>query len=181
MPSLFSSRLTRAAAAWRPGSGVEAAVALLDSLLVAARGAELDAGAEWLAPTSPLGQLLAEAFDTAMSPSEWSAWSTPPADPLLRFAALGLWRSLVLEPFARRFDLALVRGGIMGPPAPHTPQPAVDQAKGIDAWQLYHAGELLQGLPLYKVVDAIIHRPPGAGVIYVWGSDRSLAVNDASN
>lgn len=180
MPSLIGTRLSRTAAALISGADDSAALERLDTLLAAtAAGTEIDAAAPWLMPSSPLGQLLAQAFDRPMSPAQWAAWSQPPAEPALRFAILQAWRTEVLVPFARRFALVLVGGEVMGPPPP--PPPPVARDAPAKAWDLYQAGELLQGRPLHQVAQVVIGRPPGAGLFYVWGSDRGTPENDAGN
>jgi len=68
-------------------------------------GAQVDLSAAWLAPGAPFGQVVAAAFDRAMSPADWAAWAGPPTDPALQSAALKAWREVVLPAFVARYGL----------------------------------------------------------------------------
>ena len=60
-------------------------------------------------PGSPFGSLLAAAFDEAMTPNEWAAFTGSNALPALRDACLEIWRTYVMPRFAARFGVG-VRG-----------------------------------------------------------------------
>jgi hypothetical protein len=59
------------------------------------------------APSSDFGQLVARAFDTAMSPAEWAAFTAPTADPMLRDACLDVWRDEVFGRFCARYGVTV--------------------------------------------------------------------------
>ena len=61
------------------------------------------------APGAPFGQLLAAAFDEAMTPNEWAAFTGPTAEPALRDGCLEIWRIHVVPRFAARYGV-VVRG-----------------------------------------------------------------------
>lgn len=52
------------------------------------------------APGGPFGQLVAAAFDSAMTPHEWRLFTGPDAHPKLRMACLMAWRSDVVPKMA---------------------------------------------------------------------------------
>lgn len=78
----------------------------LDALDLVMQGADgLAIAAGLVHPRGPLGQLLAEAFDTAMTPADWHDWTGPQADPQARDALLAIWRTYVLPRFVSRYSV----------------------------------------------------------------------------
>ena len=61
------------------------------------------------APGAPFGQLLAAAFDDAMTPIEWKAFTDAAADTALRDGCLEIWRVYVVPRFEARYGV-VVRG-----------------------------------------------------------------------
>jgi len=59
------------------------------------------------APDAPFGQLLTAAFDEAMTPIEWAAFTGPTAEASLRDACLDIWRIHVVPRFAARYGVAV--------------------------------------------------------------------------
>lgn len=59
-------------------------------------------------PGGPFGQLLAAAFDSAMTPHEWSVFTGTDAHPKLRMACLMAWRSDVVPKMALQHDVTVV-------------------------------------------------------------------------
>jgi hypothetical protein len=59
------------------------------------------------APNAPFGQLLAAAFDEAMTPTDWSALTGPAADPGPRFGCLEIWRAYVIPRFEARYGVVV--------------------------------------------------------------------------
>jgi hypothetical protein len=62
------------------------------------------------APGAPFGQLLAAAFDEAMTPAEWATFTGPTADAALRDGCLEIWRVYVVPLFAARYRVLV--GGL---------------------------------------------------------------------
>lgn len=58
-----------------------------------------------LHPASPFGQVIAAAFDDAMTPDEWDAWAGEGAERLLQESLLRLWNEEVLPKFRSRYGL----------------------------------------------------------------------------
>ena len=56
-------------------------------------------------PGSRLGQVIAEAFDRAMTPAEWAAWTSAKADPALRDTMLRIWGVEVMPHLRARYKL----------------------------------------------------------------------------
>ena len=65
--------------------------------------------ANFAAPAAPFGQLVAAAFDDAMTPVEWKAFTGATADAQLRQGCLELWRTYVMPQFEARYCV-VVRG-----------------------------------------------------------------------
>lgn len=61
------------------------------------------------APGAPFGQLLAVAFDDAMTPVEWKAFTDADVDARLRQGCLEIWRIHVVPRFEARYGV-VVRG-----------------------------------------------------------------------
>ena len=59
------------------------------------------------APSAPFGQLLAAAFDEAMTPTEWKAFTDAEADPGLRDGCLEIWRAYVIPRFEARYGVVV--------------------------------------------------------------------------
>jgi hypothetical protein len=59
-------------------------------------------------PTSPFGQLLAEAFDRGMEPSDWGLIDLP--DARARRALLNVWTAEVVPALAQRFEVSVTLG-----------------------------------------------------------------------
>ena len=108
MRSAISSADAQAAAALRASHPNVPPVEVLELLLQSRRGETLNAGATWVLPSPPFGQVIAAAFDRGMSPWEWAVMSVPPTAPLLREALATIWRDTVLQAFAVHFGLVLV-------------------------------------------------------------------------
>jgi hypothetical protein len=62
------------------------------------------------APAMPFGQLIAAAFDQAMTPAEWKAFTGATADPGLRDGCLEIWRVYVMPRFVARHGVVV--GGL---------------------------------------------------------------------
>jgi hypothetical protein len=62
------------------------------------------------APAAPFGQLLAVAFDDAMTPVEWRAFTDAKADAELREGCLEIWRVYVIPRFEARYGVVV--GGL---------------------------------------------------------------------
>ncbi|MBI5721410.1 MAG: hypothetical protein HZC37_27385 [Burkholderiales bacterium] len=73
---------------------------MLDLVFSGSRGAALDRSADWVAPWTELGQVVAATFDRGMTPAEWATLSRPPADPVLQIALRDIWHHEVLKAFA---------------------------------------------------------------------------------
>lgn len=58
-----------------------------------------------LHPASPFGQVIAAAFDEAMTPDEWEAWAGEGSERLLQESLLRLWHEEVLPKFYARYGL----------------------------------------------------------------------------
>lgn len=71
---------------------------------------------ELVHPATPLGQAIASAFDPAMTPAEWRAWTSEQADPALSRALLEFWRDEVLKSFGLRYGLEFRLPGCVRPP-----------------------------------------------------------------
>jgi hypothetical protein len=82
------------------------ALDLLDLVLGARSDSRLDFPADLVAPPSQLGQLIAEAFDPAMTPDEWVAWAGEGSEAAVRDALLLVWSAEVLPAFRARYGLA---------------------------------------------------------------------------
>lgn len=54
-------------------------------------------------PASPFGQVIAAAFDTAMTPEEWNAWAGEGAEHTIQDALLRVWDEEVLPKFRTRY------------------------------------------------------------------------------
>ena len=64
-------------------------------------------------PRSPFGQLVAAAFDQAMTPAEWQLFTGPDAHPHLRVACLMAWHGDVLPKMALANGVTIT--GLPGP------------------------------------------------------------------
>lgn len=62
-----------------------------------------------VAPSAPFGQLLAAAFDEAMTPAEWKGFTDAAADARLQEGCLEIWRVHVIPRFEARYGV-VVRG-----------------------------------------------------------------------
>ena len=84
------------------------ALQLLDLLFVG-EGAErrLFLPSAMLDPRAPLGQLMAQAFDSGMTPKEWHDWTGPDADPSLPAVLMPIWRAEVLAQFEARYHVTI--------------------------------------------------------------------------
>jgi hypothetical protein len=65
----------------------------------------LSCTAAQIGPRTPLGQLIAEAFDDVMTPQQWAMATSPHGDPLLRDALMQVWQTWVLPRFCQRYGL----------------------------------------------------------------------------
>jgi hypothetical protein len=79
------------------------AIELLDEAMHRAPRLPLDGAL--LHPASPFGQLIAAAFDDAMTPDEWEAWAGEGSERLLQESLLRLWHEEVLPKFYSRYGL----------------------------------------------------------------------------
>lgn len=59
-------------------------------------------------PASNFGRLIAEAFDTEMTPYEWAAWAGESSDLALREALMRVWVKEVLPRFEQRYGISIV-------------------------------------------------------------------------
>ncbi len=107
MPPTIGPDLASAAVALTHSHPNAPALDVLDVVLSGHAGASVDPSAAWLQPAAPFGQVLAAAFDRAMSPTDWAAWSVPPADPAMRAALASVWRDVVLGAFVARYGLTV--------------------------------------------------------------------------
>lgn len=60
------------------------------------------------APVEPFGQLVAAAYDQAMTPDEWKLFTGPDAHPKLRMACLMAWRSDVTPKMAIEHGVTVI-------------------------------------------------------------------------
>lgn len=97
--------IAAAAAALRKSHPKAPALDVLDLVVQGHDG--LSFPADLVHPRAPFGQLLAEAFDTAMTPADWHDWTGPLADPQARDALLAIWRTYVLPRFVSRYGVRL--------------------------------------------------------------------------
>jgi hypothetical protein len=58
-------------------------------------------------PGTPFAQLVAAAFDEAMTPAEWKAYTGAPADADMRDGCLQIWRVYVTPRFAARYGVVV--------------------------------------------------------------------------
>jgi len=84
------------------------ALDVLELVFQGHRDAELDPKASWVRPGSPLGQVIAAAFDRGMPPEDWAAGTRPPSDPVVQETLATIWQSQILPAFAEHFGLRLV-------------------------------------------------------------------------
>ena len=80
------------------------AIELLDEAMHRSPRPPLDSAL--LLPSSPFGQVIAAAFDDAMTPDEWEAWAGEGSERLLQDALLRLWHAEVLPKFRSRYGLS---------------------------------------------------------------------------
>lgn len=59
------------------------------------------------APAMPFGQLLAAAFDEAMTPIDWATFTGLTAEAALRDACLDIWRTHVVPRFEARYGVVV--------------------------------------------------------------------------
>ncbi len=79
------------------------ALAALDNVMQGQRVQLLDVEPSVLAPCTPFGDLLAEAFDRGMEPGDWRLVTNPNTPVAVRSALLAVWESDVLAKFAQRY------------------------------------------------------------------------------
>jgi hypothetical protein len=82
------------------------ALDLLDQVLGPWSDGVPDFPVELVAPPSEFGQLIAEAFDPAMTPDEWVAWAGEGSDAAVREALMQVWAAEVLPAFRARYRIA---------------------------------------------------------------------------
>jgi hypothetical protein len=99
-------RIAKVATRFRSAHPNSAALEVLDLTFGKHKGVAGSFPADLVAPQSRFGQLIAEAFDPAMTPDEWSAWAGDEADCVLRDALLRDWSREVLPAFAARYGLS---------------------------------------------------------------------------
>ena len=71
----------------------------------------------WAAPANAFGDLLAKAFDRAMTPAEWRGLSDGREGPLFDNALREIWELNVIRPFAVRYRLWGVAGSLPAKPS----------------------------------------------------------------
>lgn len=106
MVGTISPDVARAAVALRKSHPHAPALEVLDVVMRQRAGHLADFGADQLDPGSPFGQIVAEAFDTAMTPADWAVVKNPQADPVLVGALRSVWAQEVLHRFAKHYHLA---------------------------------------------------------------------------
>ncbi|GAB4119694.1 MAG: hypothetical protein Fur0014_20370 [Rubrivivax sp.] len=77
----------------------------LDLLDAAMQRAPAPPDGTLLHPASPFGQVIAAAFDEAMTPDEWEAWAGEGSERSLQESLLRLWHDEVLPKFYARYGL----------------------------------------------------------------------------
>lgn len=107
MAGLLPASVAQTAAALARSHPHAPPVDVLELVLQAHTGATIDPAADWLRPASPLGQLIAAAFDPVMPPEDWAVWTEPPADIKMREGLTIVWRTEVLPSLAKRFGLQM--------------------------------------------------------------------------
>jgi hypothetical protein len=109
MPNASAAKIVRDALALRITHPHAPAIDLLDLVM---RGHEdsdpdfTDDALPWgdhFDPRAPFGQLVAGAFDKAMSPADWLALTSEAADARVAETLMGLWADDVTPAFARRY------------------------------------------------------------------------------
>lgn len=106
MAGTISPDVARAAVALRKSHPHAPALEVLDVVMRQRAGCLADFGADQLDPGSPFGQIVAEAFDRAMTPAEWAVVTDSHADPVLVGALRSVWAREVLPRFAANYGLA---------------------------------------------------------------------------
>ena len=81
------------------------ALEILDLALQGPVHTALDA--ELMHPASPFGQVIAAAFDTAMTPADWLAWAGEGAEHSICDALLRAWSEEVLPKFRSRYEASM--------------------------------------------------------------------------
>ena len=77
---------------------------ILDELILAHKGEPLVFVHQ--SPSSPFGQMVAEAFDFGMEPGDWVGLTGPRADPRVQLTLLRIWRYESWPKFLRHYGLA---------------------------------------------------------------------------
>lgn len=98
------SAIVSAALALRRSHPAAPALDVLALVLQGRQAVPADFGADGL-PPAPFALLVAEAFDTAMTPDEWREWCQPGMNPKLLAGLLSVWTVHVWPRFAHRFGL----------------------------------------------------------------------------
>lgn len=107
MLGTISSNVAAAAVALHRSHARAPVLECLDVALRQRTGSIADFGPDVCAPSSPFGQLLAEAFDTAMVPDDWALATHRNTPPQAAAALMQLWHDVVLVPFAARYGLTM--------------------------------------------------------------------------
>ena len=106
---MHESQLQRAAVAAIEMQRARPDAPALEILDLALRGpmrAVLDL--DLMHPASPFGQVIAAAFDTAMTPADWLAWAGEGAEHTICDALLRAWSEEVLPKFKSRYGMSAV-------------------------------------------------------------------------
>lgn len=104
MPTPAAAAIVAEALALRRSHPQVPVVDVLDLVMKGRHGPALDFGPDGL-PPAEFALIVAEAFDSGMTPGEWRAWTGSGADPKLREGMLAIWRSEVWPRFVDRFAL----------------------------------------------------------------------------
>ncbi len=98
------SRIVASALVLRISHPHAPALDVLDLVMGGVDAHGLDFGGHSVPPAA-FALLVAEAFDSAMTPADWRGLTGPEADPTVRAALLGLWAAEVWPRFVARYPL----------------------------------------------------------------------------
>ena len=104
MLGTISPNVARAAVGLHRSHSHAPSLDVLDAVMRDRAGSLVDFGSS-IDPCTPFGDILAEAFDRGMSPTDWRLIDAPATSAILRVALRTLWHDAVLVPFAQRYGL----------------------------------------------------------------------------
>lgn len=106
MSQHLENGISQLVASYRRQVPQASALAVLDIVMRGrACGRVIDFEPQALAPCSPLGDVLAEAFDRGMDPGDWRLITHPNTPKAARDALWKIWETDVLAAFAARYGM----------------------------------------------------------------------------